>query len=64
MKNKGTDQKEGVEFNRVDSGKSPGDQPLHQDKEVVTKKVIRTRFLFTLLLLLAVIVFIILVSLV
>lgn len=62
LKNTDTNKKEEVEFNRVDSGKSPGEQPLNEDKEVITNDVIRTRFLITLLLLLAVIVFIIIIS--
>lgn len=65
LKNMGTDKKEGAEFNRVDSpAKSPGEQPLNEDKEVVTNDIIRTRFLITLALLLVVIIFIIVISLV
>ena len=62
LKNTDTNQKESVEFNRVDSGKSPGEQPLNEDKEVITNDVIRTRFLITLALLLIVIIFIIVIS--
>ncbi|MFP4478336.1 MAG: hypothetical protein ACLFPM_02760 [Candidatus Izemoplasmatales bacterium] len=62
MKNTDTDKKEGVEFNRVDSGKSPGEQPLNEDKEIITNDIIRTRFIITLVLLLIIIIFIIVLS--
>ena len=62
LKNTDTNPKEGVEFNRVDSGKAPGEQPLNEDKEVITNDVIRTRFLITLVLLLVIIISIIIIS--
>jgi len=62
LKNTDTKPKDGVEFNRVDSGKSPGEQPLNEDKEVISNDVIRTRFLITLALLLVIIISIIIIS--
>ncbi|MFW5794405.1 MAG: hypothetical protein ACOCV1_02870 [Bacillota bacterium] len=60
MKNTDTNKNEEAEFHQVQSARSPGEQPMSEDKEIITKKEVRIRLIITVVVILAIIIGIIL----